>query len=101
MRSLIIRFKPFGRKHAIQYRVVLAQKFRAVNKLCLENLGFYNPASKETVLKSDRIKELLALNTEVSDSAMSLFKKNGIVEATTTDAKPSAKPAIKKVVVKK
>ncbi len=82
MRSLIIRFKPFGRKHAKQYRVVLAQKFRAVNKLCLENLGFYNPDSKETVLKIDRIKELMAQNVEVSDSVMSLFKKNNIVEST-------------------
>ena len=101
MRSLIIRFKPFGRKHAIQYRVVLAQKFRAVNKLCLENLGFYNPASKETVLKADRIKELLAQNVEVSDSVLSLFKKNGIVETSITDVKPLAKPATKKAAVKK
>ena len=79
MRSLIIRFKPFGKIHARQYRVVLAQKFRAVNKLALENLGWYNPISKQCELKADRIKELLALNTEVSTSAMALFKKNGIV----------------------
>ena len=78
MRSLIIRFKPFGRKHAIQYRIVLAQKFRAVNKLALENLGYYNPASKEISLKTDRIKELLANNVEVSESVISLFKKNNI-----------------------
>ena len=99
MRSLIIRFKPFGRKHAIQYRVVLAQKFRAVNKLCLENLGFYNPASKETVLKIDRIKELLAQNVEVSDSVMSLFKKNNIVES--ASVQPIAKSITKKVAIKK
>jgi ribosomal protein S16 len=79
MRSLIIRFKPFGKIHAKQYRVVLAQKFRAVNKLALENLGWYNPISKKCELKSERIKELLATNTEVSDSAMSLFKRQGIV----------------------
>jgi ribosomal protein S16 len=47
MRSLIIRFKPFG-------------------KIQCE-------------LKSDRIKELLTANTEVSTSAMALFKKHGIV----------------------
>jgi ribosomal protein S16 len=79
MRSLIIRFKPFGKIHAKQYRVVLAQKYRAVNKMYLENLGWYNPATKECKLNDVRIKELLAINTEVSTSAMSLFKKQSVV----------------------
>lgn len=79
LRSLIIRFKPFGRIHAKQYRVVLAQKYRAVNKLTLENLGWYNPDTKKCELKEDRIKELLANNTEVSESVKSLLKKKQIL----------------------
>lgn len=79
LRSLTIRFKPFGRIHAKQYRVVLAQKYRSVNKMYLENLGWYNPYTKECSLNADRIKELLALNTEVSESVMSLFKKQNII----------------------
>jgi small subunit ribosomal protein S16 len=79
LRSLIIRFKPFGRIHAKQYRVVLAQKHRAVNKLYIENLGWYNPTTKSCELKEDRIKELLANHTEVSESVLSLLKKKQII----------------------
>jgi small subunit ribosomal protein S16 len=80
LRSLIIRFKPFGRIHAKQYRVVLAQKYRAVNKLYIENLGWYNPDTKSCELKEERIKELLKNNVEVSDSVISLFKKKQIIK---------------------
>ena len=79
LRSLIIRFKPFGRIHAKQYRVVLAQKYRAVNKIYLENLGWYNPYTKLSELNVDRIKELLANNTEVSESVISLLKKKNVI----------------------
>jgi ribosomal protein S16 len=79
LRSLVIRFKPFGRIHAKQFRVVLAQKYRSVNKMYLENLGWYNPVTKQSQLNAERIKELLANNTEVSESVLSLFKKNNIV----------------------
>jgi small subunit ribosomal protein S16 len=79
LRSLIIRFKPFGRIHDKQYRIVLAQKYRAVNKLCIENLGWYNPNTKKAELKADRIKELVSQNIEMSDSVLSLFKKHNIL----------------------
>jgi ribosomal protein S16 len=80
LRSLIIRFKPFGRIHAKQYRVVLAQKYRAVNKMHLDDLGWYNPATKKLSLKVERIKELLATNVELSDSVAALFKKENITK---------------------
>ena len=81
MRNLIIRFKPFGRTHAIKYRVVLAQKQRAVNKLHIEDLGHYDPKTKVAVLKTERLQELLNQNVEVSESAASLLKKNNLVAA--------------------
>jgi ribosomal protein S16 len=80
LRSLIIRFKPFGRIHARQYRIVLAQKYRAVNKMHLEDLGWYNPQSKQSSLKHEKIKELLTNNVEVSESVMSLLKKENIIK---------------------
>jgi ribosomal protein S16 len=80
LRSLIIRFKPFGRIHAKQFRVVLAQKYRAVNKMHLEDLGWYNPNTKKLSLKTERIKELLAINVELSESVASLLKKENITK---------------------
>ncbi len=71
-----------GKTHNKVYRVVLAQKYRHVTKAFLENLGFYNPKTKECNLENDRIKELLANHTEVSDSVASLFVKQGVMEKT-------------------
>jgi small subunit ribosomal protein S16 len=104
MRSLIIRFKPMGKAHNKVYRVVLAQKYRHVTKAFLEILGFYNPKTKECNLENNRIKELLANHTEVSESVQALFRKNGLLEKTVFAPAPVAtatkKPAVKKAAKK-
>lgn len=67
-----------GRKHKRQYRVVLANKKYAVSKQYIENLGFYDPISKEIRLTADRVKYWLGQNVEVSDRVLTLLKKEGI-----------------------
>jgi small subunit ribosomal protein S16 len=75
---LTIRLYPMGRKHKRQYRVVLANKKYAVSKQYIENLGFYDPISKEIRLTADRVKYWLGQNVEVSDRVLTLLKKEGI-----------------------
>ena len=77
---LTIRFQPIGRKHSKMYRVVVAEKTRSVSKKVKENLGWYNPYTKEAKLNGERVKYFLENNTEVSESALSLFKKQGLVK---------------------
>lgn len=77
---LTIRFQPTGRKHSKMYRVVVAEKTRSVSKKVKENLGWYNPYTKETKLNEDRVKFFVENNTEISESALSLFKKQGLVK---------------------
>lgn len=68
-----------GRKHSRVYRIVLADKKKAVSKQYVENLGFYNPVTKDVVIKDDRVKHWLDLNTEVSSTVQRLLdKKNGV-----------------------
>jgi small subunit ribosomal protein S16 len=76
---LTIRLYPMGRKHKRQYRVVLADKKYSVSKQYIENLGTYDPYTKATKLNEERVKYWLSLNTEVSDTVNSIFKKQGIL----------------------
>lgn len=76
---LTIRFQPMGRKHHKFYRIVLADKKRAVSKKFLEKLGWYNPYTKECSLNRERLAQLVNLNIEISNSVRSLLQKNQII----------------------
>ncbi len=79
---LTIRLYPMGRKHRKVYRVVIAEKKYAVSKQYIENLGTYDPFTKETKLNSERINHWLALNIECSDRVQKIFKTQGISKET-------------------
>jgi small subunit ribosomal protein S16 len=77
---LIIRLYPVGRKHKIQYRLVIADKRKSVSKEYIENLGFFDPRTKETTIKEERIKYWLAQNIECSDRVIRILKGQGITK---------------------
>jgi small subunit ribosomal protein S16 len=77
---LTIRFQPTGRKHSKMYRVVVAEKTRSVSKKVKETLGWYNPYSKDCKLNEERVKFFIDNHVEISESALSLFKKQGLVK---------------------
>lgn len=82
---LIIRFARHGRKKQAFFKVVVAEKARAVQKKCIEELGFYDPLADEGkgLCKVDAaaIKKYIKNGAQVSQSAARLFVKNGINEA--------------------
>jgi small subunit ribosomal protein S16 len=43
-------------------------------------LGSYDPHSKKSVLKAEKIKEWIGKGAQVSDSVYNLFVKEGVVE---------------------
>ena len=71
---LTIRLKPMGRTYRKFYRIVVAQKHKHTTKKSIEDLGWYNPYTKEKSIKQDRINHYVALNIEVSDTVKSLLK---------------------------
>lgn len=77
---LIIRFKPLGRKHAKTYRVVVAEKQSHPTKKFLENLGWYNPQTKDCSIDSERLQYFLDLNIEISDSVRSLLVRKSLIK---------------------
>ncbi len=92
---LSIRFKRIGRKKMPIYRIVVMEKHKDPWANYKEKLGFYNPRTKETELKTDRIKYWLSVGAQPSDTVHNLFVRNGLIEA---DKKKAVKISKKRTV---
>lgn len=78
---LIIRFKPLGRKRRKHYRIVVAQKHRHVSKLEVENLGWYNPYTKDISINKERLDYFVGNGVDISQSVRSLLIKQKMLSA--------------------
>ncbi len=78
---LVIRFSRKGRRNRAFYRIVLAEKSFPVQGRFIETLGSYDPSTKETILKEDRIKHWLEKGASCSDTVFNLLVKKGVIEA--------------------
>ena len=86
-----IRFSRIGKKHAPVYRIVAIDSRKKRDGKCLENLGTYNPLTKEIVqFHDDRVDHWISVGAIVTDSVQRLIK-----------IRKKQKPAVKKDVVKK
>lgn len=77
---LAIRFARVGRKKQPVYRVVVSEKSKDMYGNHLEILGTYNPRTKETILKNDRIEHWLKNGAKASETVQNLFINEGIVK---------------------
>lgn len=69
-----IRFTRIGKKHAPVYRIVATDSRRKRDGKCLENLGTYNPMTKEIVqFHADRIDYWISVGAIVTDSVQRLL----------------------------
>ncbi|MBU4332602.1 30S ribosomal protein S16 [Patescibacteria group bacterium] len=89
---LTIRFARIGKKKQPYYRLIINEKTKDTFGDFLENLGHYNPRTKKTVLKADRIKYWLSCGAGTSDTVHNLLVKEGVIEAKKVKAwKPKKK----------
>ena len=77
---LAIRFQRVGRTKQPFYRVVVSEKTKDMYGKHLEILGTYNPRSKETALKAERIKHWLSKGAQASAVVFNLLIKEGLIE---------------------
>ncbi|QDZ17500.1 plastid ribosomal protein S16 [Chloropicon primus] len=70
-----LRFKRMGRKKRPFYRLVAIDSRRKREGIALEELGYYNPLTKETSLNAESIQKWLSQGAEPSDTVASLIKK--------------------------
>lgn len=77
---LRIRFSRTGKKGQPSFRIVVAEHRTPVKGRCIENLGHYLPARKPKIvsLKKERITYWISKGAIPTDTAASLFKKEGM-----------------------
>lgn len=77
---LKIRFSKKGKKTQPFYRVVISENKRDTQADFLELLGTYNPVTKLSSLKTDRIKYWISVGAQPSNSVFNLLMKEGVIE---------------------
>lgn len=77
-----IRLKRMGAKKSPHYRVVVADSRAPRDGRFIEEIGYYNPVKKPSVLKIDNEKALewIGKGAKPSDTVKELLKKSGAIE---------------------
>lgn len=78
---LKIRLLRIGRKHQPSYKIVVVDQRRAPKSgKFVEQVGFYNPITKERGFKKERIEYWLSKGAQVSDTLYNLLITEGIIK---------------------
>lgn len=78
---LAIKFSRKGKKNQPFFRIIVLEKSKDPWGDFLEDLGFYNPRTKECSLKEKRIKYWLSCGAQPTGSVHNLLVNKGIIKA--------------------
>ena len=82
---LVIRLFRVGKKNQPSYKIVVTDKRRPPRGgRFLEQVGFYNPLTKEKILKADRIKYWFSVGAKPSATVYNLLVSAKIIEGKKT-----------------
>jgi small subunit ribosomal protein S16 len=76
---LKLRLKKFGRKGKPSYRIVTTDSRVKRDGKVIEELGFYNPFTKETHLKIKQIQDRIRTGAQPTDTVLDILKKANVV----------------------
>jgi small subunit ribosomal protein S16 len=88
-----LRLKKQGKKREASYRLVACQSTTRRDGRPLEELGFYNPRTKEVRLNEEGIKTRLSQGAQPTDTVRRLLVQANIMPAPAAKAFPAAKAA--------
>jgi small subunit ribosomal protein S16 len=74
-----LRLKRFGKKNQSSFRLVAVNSTSRRDGKPLEELGFYNPSTKESRLNTDNIKKRLVDGAQPTETVKSLLLKAGVI----------------------
>jgi small subunit ribosomal protein S16 len=77
-----LRLKRFGKKREASFRLVVANSTSRRDGRPLEELGFYNPRTKETRLDTEAIRLRLSQGAQPTDTVRTLLERGGLIEKT-------------------
>lgn len=91
---LVIRLTRIGKKNQPVFRVVLADKRRAVKGKFIEILGTYSPRLKTKSLNGERVKYWLSQGAKASPTVHNLLVSEKIIDRPKVKAwRPKKRPA--------
>ncbi len=77
-----LRLKRFGKKREASFRLVACNSTSRRDGRPLQELGFYNPRTKETRLDTEALRLRLGQGAQPTDAVRSLLEKGGLLEKT-------------------
>ena len=75
-----LRLKRFGKKKEASFRIVACNSTSRRDGRPLQELGFYNPRTKETRLDTEALRSRLSQGAQPTDVVRSLLEKGGLLE---------------------
>ena len=77
---LKLRLKRTGKKRSPSYRLVVMENTARRDGRPVEELGYYNPMTKNYKFDADKIKQWLNYGVQPTETVMSLLKKAEIIK---------------------
>ena len=75
-----LRLKRFGKKRESRFRLVACNSTSRRDGRPLQELGFYNPRTKETRLDTEALRVRLGQGAQPTDAVRTLLEKGGLLE---------------------
>lgn len=75
-----MRLKRMGSKKNPFYRIVVADERAPRDGKFIEEVGYYNPLSKELKLDNEKAADWIKKGVQPTDTVRSLLKKSGTIE---------------------
>ena len=75
-----LRLKRFGKKKEASFRIVACNSTSRRDGRPLQELGFYNPRTKETRLDTEALRLRLTQGAQPTDVVRTLLEKSGLLE---------------------
>jgi len=76
---LAIKLQRIGKKHQPSYRVVVAEKRSKMAAPPVEDLGSYNPFTKATTVKKERVLHWVKMGAQPTITMNNLLVKEGLI----------------------
>ena len=75
-----LRLKRFGKKKEASFRIVACKSTSRRDGRPLQELGFYNPRTKETRLDTEALRVRLSQGAQPTDVVRTLLEKGGLLD---------------------
>ena len=75
-----LRLKRFGKKKEASFRIVACNSTSRRDGRPLQELGFYNPRTKETRLDTEALRNRLSQGAQPTEVVRTLLEKGGLLE---------------------